>query len=237
MSYHHPKTTEAYHVLANYWKEKTAETTEIINYTHATSHHRCDKCWLRRHQCYCEIASTKIKHYKNIFSENISNCSIIIYYHYQEIGRSANTAHVFELLCPHICTKLLYGDIENETNLFNDMRKEYECGILRTCVLYPSSDAVNIQDWVDMHTNHNVSSDSDNNDNSSNDNINNNSTGGANNNSNNSSGGDNNNSNNNSSDNDRNTTSRSQSIEYYMKKKFRIIALDGTYRQVCMLYI
>lgn len=205
MSYHHPKTAEAYNVLSKYWKDKTDITEDAVYYSHSATQNRCGKCWLRRHQCYCNIAEDRIQYYKTNFSENISNCQIIMYYHYQEIGRSANTAHVFELICPHICSTLLYGDVEHESILFNEMRKEYELGILRTCVLYPSSDAMNIKDWIDKYSDpellstqrksfHRSSNIGD--------------------------------------DHSEGSNNALEDINYFINMKFRIIALDGTYKQV-----
>ena len=72
-----------------------------------------------------------------------------MYYHYQELGRSANTAHLFEAVCPNgNYERLIFGDTLGEISLVQDMIKESREGKLMTCVLYPSNDAILLSDWI-----------------------------------------------------------------------------------------
>jgi DTW domain-containing protein YfiP len=56
-----------------------------------TSGNRCSKCWLRMRECFC-YKLTQFR--EEIYGNKAQNIRICIYYHFQEIGRSANTAHV-----------------------------------------------------------------------------------------------------------------------------------------------
>ena len=72
-----------------------------------------------------------------------------MYYHYQELGRSANTAHLFEAVCPtKNFEKVIFGDTQAEIQLVNDIVKEINDDEPVTCVLYPSKDAVLLSDWI-----------------------------------------------------------------------------------------
>ena len=72
-----------------------------------------------------------------------------MYYHYQELGRSANTAHLFEAVCPRSNYEtLIFGDTLGEIGLVQDIIKESKEGRPVTCVLYPSNDAILLSDWI-----------------------------------------------------------------------------------------
>ena len=72
-----------------------------------------------------------------------------MYYHYQELGRSANTAHLFEAICPtKNFEKVIFGDTKAEIQLVNDIIRETLDDEPMTCVLYPSKDAILLSDWI-----------------------------------------------------------------------------------------
>lgn len=150
MSLHHWSTIQAYGSKLERWKAHTDEAVpgEKIQ-VHSSNHNRCGTCWLRHHQCYCKTANVRRDYYQPKLDTEYSNCEIIMYYHYMEIGRSANTAHFFQMLCPSITSTLMFGDVENETKLFDAMKAEAESGEgLRTCILYPGTTAVLMHDWI-----------------------------------------------------------------------------------------
>ena len=72
-----------------------------------------------------------------------------MYYHYQELGRSANTAHLMEAVCPskHF-ERVVFGDTEAEKKLVQDIITETLNDEPVTCVLYPSRDAILLSDWI-----------------------------------------------------------------------------------------
>ena len=72
-----------------------------------------------------------------------------MYYHFQEIGRSANTGHLLEMLSPQSsCAPLVFGDEESESKLIDEMVLEHAENRVATCVLYPSSDAASLAEWA-----------------------------------------------------------------------------------------
>lgn len=72
-----------------------------------------------------------------------------MYYHYQELGRSANTAHLYEAVCPSAkFEKVVFGDTEAEVKLVQDILTETMNEEPVTCVLYPSKDAILLSDWI-----------------------------------------------------------------------------------------
>ena len=72
-----------------------------------------------------------------------------MYYHYQELGRSANTAHLYEAVCPTAkFEKVVFGDTEAEVKLVQDILTETINDEPVTCVLYPSKDAILLSDWI-----------------------------------------------------------------------------------------
>jgi hypothetical protein len=72
-----------------------------------------------------------------------------MYYHYQELGRSANTAHLMEAVCPsNHFERVVFGDTEAEKKLVQDIITETLNDEPVTCVLYPSRDAILLSDWI-----------------------------------------------------------------------------------------
>jgi DTW domain-containing protein YfiP len=149
MSLHHWSTLEGYEAKHKKWKDHTDVIPGEVYCENSSFHNRCGQCWLRRRQCYCKTANARRDYYLPKLESEYANCEIIMYYHFLEIGRSANTAHVFQMLCPGITRTLMFGDVENETKLFDAMQAEAESEAgLRTCILYPGSTAVLLHDWI-----------------------------------------------------------------------------------------
>ena len=201
MSIHHETTQIAYKAVMQIWNDKIYNNNDeydgSISSHHAAHHHRCRICWLRKHQCYCHYADAKKLYYSSKMKDTFQHCELIIYYHYLEIGRSANTAHLFQMLCPDITSTLIYGDSEAEAKLFNEIYEELLSGNgLSTCILYPCPEAVYIHDWITEQMKPFINTTS------------------------------------NNSNNNLNTNSNSK-----CNRKFRIIALDGTYKQVTNVHI
>ena len=146
------------------WNDSVTSTSALRNllycfwyykcyFTPGLNEGRCDKCWLRRYNCYCK-SFDDIRHCINEISSG-KNAEIIqtgqsihvlpdvfMYYHYSEIGRSANTAHVLEaLLSPSEqsdqkinCYSAIFGDAVAEAVLVQQMRPiraRIEVGIAR----------------------------------------------------------------------------------------------------------
>ena len=132
---HHPNTQESFIGHMNWWKQET-----VAN--------RCKKCWLRRFDCYCSTLNEKSNSYRESLLPFSQKVRILMYYHYLEIGRSANTAHVFDELCPDISEQLLFGDSDKEIELFQQLRIEYENNESRTCILYPTTTSLSLSDWI-----------------------------------------------------------------------------------------
>ena len=107
---------------------------------------RCSKCWLRMYQCYCETLNKRAEAYATPPLQ-VVNAEVINYYSFKELGRSPNTAHIMEQILPHNSSSLVYGDVEAEDRLIEEMVEEYTNFRVRTCILYPSSDAKLVSDW------------------------------------------------------------------------------------------
>ena len=125
---HHALNRDSFHGKLDWWN------SELNN------GHRCRICWLRPKDCFCvnlnsmraELASA------TYIDPSIRDIKVCIYYHYQELGRSANTAHLFEAISPAAnCESITFGDVENETKLIQDIVSENASGQLMTCILYP----------------------------------------------------------------------------------------------------
>ncbi len=72
-----------------------------------------------------------------------------MYYHYLELGRSANTAHVFEALCPDITDPLIFAaENDRELQLISEIKSEFEKNEPSTVILYPTPDAMFLSDWL-----------------------------------------------------------------------------------------
>eukprot|EP01031_Cornospumella_fuschlensis_P040948 gene40948-49948_t len=110
---------------------------------------RCGKCWLRPYQCYCE----KLIAQQEAIGEVIgpfanSQVEVVIFYTFVEVGRSANTAHIFQNLCPEICKTIIQCDSEAEDRLFSTIMQEKVQGIEKTCILFPSSSSISFSSWI-----------------------------------------------------------------------------------------
>lgn len=128
-SLHHPKETESYHLKLEAWGEKLANN-------------RCCRCWLRVWECYCKARETKPE------DEYPCEAEVVIYYHYSEIGRSPNTAHLLPIIAPQLVhSTMTFCNVHQESSFLDLVRLEKEQGIERTCILYPTHDAVFINDW------------------------------------------------------------------------------------------
>ena len=126
---HHELTKHSCEVFINQWQLLT--TTK-----------RCPACWLRVYECYCSCL-------KPLPGEVPYIDSIIIYYHFKELGRSSNTAHLLPLLLPHRqCRTITYGDSEPEAELMRQIVLEQQAGKPRTCIMYPSKDSPTLSAWL-----------------------------------------------------------------------------------------
>ena len=148
---HHPTTRISYKAKIEWWQNEV------------DSNERCSKCWLRNSSecniCFCSQIDEMAMNIPQSTSVHtpINTC---IYYHYQEIGRSANTAHMFEALSSStfnpsqsFSSRLMFGDIEKELELIQKLNDEQYTNTLETCILYPSTDSVPISQWVNGRPN------------------------------------------------------------------------------------
>lgn len=130
----------SYLAKRQWWHQETKETNE-----------RCSKCWLRHYDCYCTSLDARKQYYaeQQRIGQGMQHVITCMYYHYQEIGRSANTAHLLEAICPaEQFEVVIFGDVEAEQKLVREMYDEAMTGEPVTCVLYPSRDAVLLSDWI-----------------------------------------------------------------------------------------
>lgn len=107
---------------------------------------RCGRCWLRNYECFCDQFDVIAAERPTVVSAEDEKAKVCMYYHYQEIGRSANTAHVFQAL--NSCETVIYGDSTAEIKLLNDIATEIVTGTPTTCILYPSNDAISLNEWM-----------------------------------------------------------------------------------------
>ncbi len=120
---------------------------------------RCGRCWLRWYNCFCtEYLNSRQAYYRDRWNE-IQNqyqveIEIIMFYHAAELGRSANTAHVFEHICESITKVIIYGDQEKEEELVKRIVDGSEGKLSRpehTCLLYPCNESISLNQWIDNH--------------------------------------------------------------------------------------
>ena len=144
-SVHHELALKTYHSATSDWANVSSSDT------------RCETCWLRSYNCFCDYFNTRRE-----TNEIISGVNIIIYYHFSELGRSANTMHLFPALFPSNCSTVIFGDVTAESNLIKMIVEEQiqaqliehygsPCGMsvnTRTCILYPTSDSVMLPKWM-----------------------------------------------------------------------------------------
>ena len=134
---HHETLHKSYREKMDWWRE----VTEVEK-------RRCKTCWLRSHQCYCAVLNIKKEKYEAWLPR--PHIKVCIYYNPMEISRTANTAHQLEATCPFACNSIVYGDIEKERELMNDIENEYKEGCPQTCIMFPSNDAMLLSEWMDQ---------------------------------------------------------------------------------------
>jgi DTW domain-containing protein YfiP len=132
---HHETLHVSYREKMKWWHNETE-----------VERRRCKTCWLRSHQCYCETLTKKRESYEKISPK--PNVNVCIYYNPVEIGRSANTAHSLEATCPFICNSIIYGDLEKETALLDEIEAEYKNNALQTCIMFPCNEAKLLSEWM-----------------------------------------------------------------------------------------
>lgn len=105
--------------------------------------HRCGRCWLKTPQCYCSaLAERSIKYPMT----NRSN--VILYYHFKEIGRSANTGHILPILAPSWCSTVTFAEQKGDHDLIDMIKREQDEGVANTCILYPERGAPTLTEWL-----------------------------------------------------------------------------------------
>lgn len=160
---HHWSTQKTQKEKVEWWRKETTELGKVSlsDSTITSRPRRCAVCWLRSYNCFCdEYIKARSELYENVVSQdnfaedstttpsNRSVFRVCMYYHFAELGRSANTAHLFQALCPSITEPVVLGDFSAETALIDDIEREAQTGELETCVLYPSKDAVSLKEWL-----------------------------------------------------------------------------------------
>ena len=126
---HHEEMINSYNLKINWWRTQTEVDCS-----------RCRICWLRLNQCYCTSILTKRNHYKSMLDDDPAACNVevIMYYSHQEIGRSANTAHYMQAICPYICnTAIIHGDSVKEIALMDQIEQEFISQSPQTAILFP----------------------------------------------------------------------------------------------------
>ena len=150
---HHESVISRGRMQLNTWHEACKRTDPMAG--------RCPRCWTRNFQCYCSKLSLQGERYSHApalapgTTDSVSSstatvvkdCEVIIYYATKELGRTPNTAHIFESLLPYCTTRLVQGDEMREQQLIADMVAEYRSGKVRTCILYPTKDSQLLSEW------------------------------------------------------------------------------------------
>lgn len=132
--FHHPELIRSSLICVQRW-------LDVLS-----CNNRCENCWLKKELCFC----SKIP--KDLFlSQEKMLIDVLFYYHYQELGRSSNTAHIFKYAFPYNTQELLFGDFEHEMAFFDQVKKESLDGSVSTCILYPSSQAIPLSQWKVDH--------------------------------------------------------------------------------------
>jgi len=140
---HHPNTIISMQEKLKWWDEEVK------------SGRRCMNCWLRSYDCFCTHLASRGEDYVQAFESDRKIVKVIMYYHYQELGRSANTAHVFESIFPkNRMERILFGDTKREAVFINELCQEAETGAMQTCILYPCSSSQLLSEWIDQRPPH-----------------------------------------------------------------------------------
>ncbi len=126
---HHELTVGACGKALKEWTDSTLKT-------------RCKNCWLRNYDCYCNYLLSRKEEYEQ-FEGNIT-----IYYHFLEIGRSANTIHIVDSLLPSNTTSFVFGDMEEENKFVKKIIQEQMVGKIQTCILYPCTESIPLSQFI-----------------------------------------------------------------------------------------
>ena len=115
---------------------------------------RCERCWTRKRECYCVYLNEQRTEYKLSSPDSsndmsVKNCEVVMYYAPKELGRTPNTAHIFEELLPYCSRRIVLGDEMAEQRLIAEMIQEFREGRRRTCIMYPNRDAMLLSQWVE----------------------------------------------------------------------------------------
>ena len=78
----------------------------------------------------------------------IQHTEVLFYYAFKEVGRSPNTAHIYEYLFPDSTSRVVMGQQEAETALVNEIANEYFTHNVRTSIMYPCKEAKLVREWV-----------------------------------------------------------------------------------------
>lgn len=144
---HHPTVPGTMYALCARWKGN-CDNPDLQG-------GRCERCWTRKAQCYCTHLAEQRKVYAPVAPEapdainplSIKGCEVIMYYAPKELGRTPNTAHLFEELLPYCTRRIIIGDEMEEQKLIAEMVQEYRDGKPRTCIMYPTADAQLLSHW------------------------------------------------------------------------------------------
>jgi len=148
---HHPTVVGTMYALCARWKAN-CDNLDLQS-------GRCEKCWTRKAQCYCaHLADQRLVYTPTPApvtpsADTVANplsiqgCEVIMYYAPKELGRTPNTAHLFEELLPYCTRRIIIGDEMAEQRLIAEMVQEYRDGRPRTCIMYPTADAQLLSEW------------------------------------------------------------------------------------------
>lgn len=128
---HHVELINSYNLKLDWWRTQTDVECS-----------RCPTCWLRIHQCFCPSIIEKRKQYDHMMGSAdrsmSSQVEVIMYYSHQEIGRSANTAHYLQAICPSVCSNaIIHGDVDKEVVLMDQIEQEYLTQSPQSVILFP----------------------------------------------------------------------------------------------------
>ena len=140
---------EHHHTLINSAESKLKVWEEAVHGRELECQRRCGECWLRKHQCYCDVLARRRDMYASEPCEYApEKTEIIIYYAFKEIGRGPNTAHIMEkLLPPETTSRVILGFPQQEKKLIDDLVEEYQSHAIHTCIMYPSKEAQLVSTW------------------------------------------------------------------------------------------
>eukprot|EP01040_Poterioochromonas_malhamensis_P015853 gene15853-17839_t len=121
-----------------------------------SSQFRCEICWLRSYDCYCKTLKGLSDKYDELLVPLLESLNfrleILIYYHNGEIGRSANTAHIFKGSFQNFTTSVVYGKVEEDQEFWDKIVSESSSessNPVYTCVLYPGKDSLPLSQWYE----------------------------------------------------------------------------------------